>query len=106
MRLIDADAFASEMKRRQDAAGKWLREAKDHETATRADAVLSFIYEVKLTLDKMPIVDAVPVVRCKDCKYSEHWYGDRNRCFLWAEDGIGVFEDGYCSYGERKGGDE
>ena len=57
-------------------------------------------------IDRMPTVDAVPVVRCMDCKYSEHWYGDRNRCFLWVEDGIGVFEDGFCSYGERKGGDE
>ncbi len=53
-----------------------------------------------------PTVDAVPVCRCKDCKYSEPWYRDKYRCFLWAETGIGVFEDGFCSYGERKGGDE
>ena len=50
-RLIDADAFAAEMKKRQEEAGKWLREAKDRETAVRADAVLSFLCEVKLTLD-------------------------------------------------------
>lgn len=46
--------------------------------------------------------DLVPVVRCKDCKHSEHWYRDKRRCFLWAEDGIDVFDDGFCSYGERK----
>ena len=55
-RLIDADAFAAEMKKRQEEAGKWLREAKDHETAVRADAVLSFLCEVKLTLDAVPTV--------------------------------------------------
>ena len=55
-RLIDADWFAAEMKKRQEEAGKWLREAKDRETAVRADAVLSFLCEVKLTLDAAPII--------------------------------------------------
>ena len=55
-RLIDADAFAAEMKKRQEEAGKWLREAKDRETAVRADAVLSFLCEVKLTLDAAPTI--------------------------------------------------
>ena len=40
------------------------------------------------------------IVRCKDCKHSEQWYGDKRRCFLWQEDGIGVFNDGFCNYGE------
>ena len=55
-RLIDADAFAAEMKKRQEEAEKWLREAKDRETAVRADAVLSFLCEVKLTLDAAPTI--------------------------------------------------
>ena len=55
-RVIDADAFVAEMKKRREEAGKWLREAKDRETAARADAVLSFLCEVKLTLDKMPTI--------------------------------------------------
>ena len=42
------------------------------------------------------------LIRCKDCKHSEHWYRDKRRCFLWHEIGIGVFEDGYCNYAERK----
>lgn len=62
------------------------------------------------TYDKACIVGAleeVPsaqpgIIRCKDCKNSEHWYRDKRRCFLWAEDGIGVFDDGFCSYAERK----
>ena len=43
-----------------------------------------------------------PVIRCKDCKHSEHWYGDKSRCFLWHEEGIDVFENGFCNYAERR----
>lgn len=46
--------------------------------------------------------DVALVVRCKDCKHCEHWYADKGRCFLWHEDGIDVFEDGFCSYAERR----
>ena len=42
------------------------------------------------------------IIRCKDCKNSEHWYRDRRRCFLWSEDGVSVFDDGFCSYAERR----
>jgi len=42
------------------------------------------------------------IIRCKDCKNSELWYGDKRRCFLWNEDGIDVFNDGFCNYGERR----
>lgn len=52
-------------------------------------------------IDEQP--DALPeIIRCKECKHSEHWYKDKRRCFLWAEDGIDVFEDGYCNYAEGK----
>lgn len=42
------------------------------------------------------------IMRCKDCKNSEHWYRDRRRCFLWSEDGVSVFDDGFCNYAERR----
>ena len=42
------------------------------------------------------------LIRCKDCKYSKHWYRDKRLCFLWNEDGIDVFESGYCNYGGRE----
>lgn len=42
------------------------------------------------------------IIRCKDCKYSEHWYRDKQRCFLWSENGIDVYDDGFCNYAERK----
>lgn len=54
-------------------------------------------------------VDAVPVVRCKDCKYSHDHEINRNyRCHRHARDGYSqVFDatftdNDFCSYGERR----
>ena len=50
-----------------------------------------------------PTVDAVEVVRCKDCKYSKHLkqYPKVNtwKCILTD---VVYRADDYCSYGERK----
>jgi Zn finger protein HypA/HybF involved in hydrogenase expression len=48
------------------------------------------------------IEDRQPVIRCKYCKHSIEWYGDKRRCFLWNENGIDVFEDGFCNYGKMR----
>ena len=52
-------------------------------------------------LDATKKVDAVPVVRCKDCKW---WFKDENYDGLYrcANDGLLRKEDHYCSDGERK----
>lgn len=52
-------------------------------------------------LNDLPSVQP-EVIRCKDCKHSEFWYRDKRRCFLWHEEGIDVFEDGFCNYAERR----
>lgn len=58
-------------------------------------------------LEKAPTVDAVPVVRCKDCK----WFADNNDgdwfgCWLFQTIQIIPEDtpkpDDYCSYGEGK----
>lgn len=59
----------------------------------------------KAIADNAETADVVEVVRCKDCKHSEYWYRDKCRCSLWSEIGIDVFEDGFCSYGERRDND-
>ena len=75
--------------------------------------ILDLIEDTKETNDVISILkcriklfetdeDIVKVVRCKDCKNSSHWYGDRCRCNLWTDIGVAVFEDGYCSYGEKR----
>lgn len=84
MRLIDAD----ELKELRD---KYIR------------GEVSFDGEYDL-IDKGPTVDAVPVVRCKDCKHYElgvclKIYTDGNvHAEAWQVRKL----DDFCSYGERK----
>lgn len=81
MRLIDADALV-----------KALNESG---VPYRAD--------VQEVLDAQPTVDAVPVVRCKDCKHCNtdwamgKWYGS---CKEWNTHS--VMADWYCVNGKRK----
>ena len=73
-------------------------EKKSTENESRADAEMAMLEECIITIDCQPLIDAVPVVRCKDC-----WYCDKHTCYLWGEIvGIRVSEDGYCSFGRRK----
>ena len=58
------------------------------------------VRECQYEIQHMP--SAQPeIIRCKECKHSEHWYRDRRRCFLWAKEGISVFNDGFCNYADR-----
>lgn len=54
-------------------------------------------------LDDMPTVDAVPVVRCKDCKNSYDSVGGRTCAYGVCVDCV-VPDDFFCYYGERKEG--
>jgi hypothetical protein len=84
MRLIDADAEA-----------KWCR---NHVLdAAERSAMLEF-------LRNCSTIDAVPVVRCKDCR-AMYTVGHGYRwCKVW-ERMLLMGEDGFCSYGERKDGE-
>ena len=87
-RLIDADA---------------LRKKAQYSNRFESDEQIVFLDDI----DAAPTVDAVPVVRCWQCKHAKYWYGDKYLCSLWNEKNrISVFSDGFCSYGERRGGDE
>lgn len=55
-------------------------------------------------LKKQPTIDAVPVVRCKDCKHA--WIHPCGYAYCH-RDGRNAYEmtfnlDSFCSYGERK----
>ena len=58
--------------------------------------------EILDMISEMPTIDAVPVVRCKDCRYSgfDPEYGKRwcERC--WGS--MLVQDDDFCSYGEKR----
>ena len=56
-----------------------------------------------------PTVDAVEVVRCRDCKRCFKHTTKRNRQYMWIcmrnDTDLYVRPDDFCSYGERKDGD-
>lgn len=51
-----------------------------------------------------PAIDAVPVVRCKDCKHGFERSGRKPfGCYLHGKNGITLHDgDDFCSYGERR----
>lgn len=46
------------------------------------------------------VLEAKPLVRCKDCAYARPWCEGYVNCANWLQ---GVREDGYCHMGEEKG---
>lgn len=82
MRLIDADALVMHMADWQLCADQDQWQA---------------IEEVTQVIDSAPTIDAVPVVRCKDC----FLYGECKAAEWYGENG-----NGYCSIGDRRKDDE
>ena len=82
MRLIDVDAFLEKMKR------------------------TNRYFDVKFDIEEMPTIDAVPVVRCKDC-IRRYDTDECPMCFL-IEGKYYEYtnENGFCDRGERKEGVE
>ena len=73
------------------------------ENAYLNDTALDVLKMVADWLKCAPIVDAVEVVRCKDCKHSIKRIGKIEcRCEL---DGKIWDIDDFCSYGERREGE-
>ena len=55
-------------------------------------------------IEAAPTVDAVEVVRCRECKFRSSWMMNRNLKYICPESGM--FPNGendFCSYGERRG---
>ena len=88
-RLIDADELENKL--------------RDYEFA-----MLCPLDEVDDVIDRCQTVDAVEVVRCKDCiRYRDNGYSSKDgicldRCDIGAHE-ADVYEDDFCSYGERRG---
>ena len=50
-----------------------------------------------------PAVDAVPVIRCKDCKYNSNTEGNYVNCDIIPQMFGKTPDDNYCSWAERRG---
>ena len=59
--------------------------------------------DIEEWLNSAPIIDAVPVVRCKDCKFGD-WDSEPNDAMVCMRTKDGFWRSGndFCSYGERK----
>lgn len=88
MRLIDADALLTQLRR----IPLFERTERDK----------GMFYVERSCIDAMPTIDAVPVVRCKDCLY---WQSGENESEKWEYctfHNIDIGPHSFCSYGERK----
>ena len=63
--------------------------------------------DIEEWLNSATIIDAVPVVRCKDCKFGD-WDSEPNDAMVCMRTKDGFWRSGndFCSFGERKGGDD
>lgn len=104
-RLIDADALKAKLQEDHD----FLVEAwggfpnMPREDKVRADELTMCIARVV----NAPTIDAVSVVRCKECKhkYQEPWNNGvavEGECEIWHS---ATLDNDFCSYGERKTND-
>ena len=88
-RLIDADR-AMEIVREQGIAHPSAYHLTNYAT---------------LILREAPTIDAVPVVRCRECVGRPFWEKDHNGVPVCLLSGLYArSEDDYCPYGERKEG--
>lgn len=92
MRLIDADKLCKDIVER----GAQLSGCYSAGIARYMDRMLA---HVLAEVDTAPAVDAVPVVRCKDCKWSikDDWICGHPNNNAW-----NISTEHYCGYGERK----
>lgn len=89
-RLIDADIALENIDEWLDTVGTAL-----------IGRGLSYYAELQGCIEDAPTVDAVPVVRCKDCIYTRKLYG-RLVCKYGTCSGCILREDFFCANGTRK----
>lgn len=93
MRLIDADELLEHIK-------TWYCDKCDSNNGVRCGSCL--MDNALIEIDRHEVVDAVPVVRCKDCMHD----GLSTCAICYIENKTLAFinhdPDFYCAYGERK----
>lgn len=94
MRLIDADELRKLFKEEYKRTKQMINDGQTH-LDTLAEGYTEAYHIVRY---KALTVDAVPVVRCKDCK---HMHRDNVGVFCRVWGGYnGEGENGFCNYGE------
>ena len=75
---------------------KLIRASEARKAILDADPKLAYC------IDNIKAVDAVEVVRCKDCKQYDYIAYDYGRC---CKTMLLIKNDDFCSYGERREGE-
>lgn len=96
MRLIDADQMALDESEAYMSAQTKIRDI----VALQVNYVVH--NKIQMLLADTPTVDAVPVVRCRDCKYSESATWNKKGYRICPASHMEITDDDFCSYGERK----
>ena len=93
-RLIDAKVYCMELYDEMNYPGR------SEEFMTAIDVAIADLADA-------PTVDAVEVVRCKDCKFGD-WDSEPNDAMVCMRTKDGFWRSGndFCSFGERKEGAE
>lgn len=92
MRLIDADALQKAI---PDVEADFFENCGNCKMLSKED-VLEIV-------DEQPTVDAVPVIRCKDCRFG-HVYKTGEMYCVHPDGIMRITPDVFCSYAERKDG--
>ena len=99
-RLIDADKRIAEIK-------KIYCDGCDNYGGAKCRAC--WVDDAMCLIDDAPTVDAVEVVRCRDCRYWEKFQssilGEVMCCIAQGEMNVQKDPNDFCCYGERKDGD-
>lgn len=103
MRLIDADALADSLRESKNKLKEILDDERcEMEYRICEGQMITFI-EAILRVNEAPTIDAVPVVRCKDCKHSTTFHHTGNMyCGLHENHHFLTDAYGFCHKGERR----
>lgn len=91
MRLIDADRLKAEIMGWCVVTDDLFGMGKYHEREIVLQAI-----------EESPAIDAVPVVRCGECRYRELAKVNCKGYTICPASGMEITDDDFCSYGERK----
>ena len=108
MRLIDANKVVREILAERDKIPRTVSPAP-YEPGTEkpyhaGDQMRGGIRKTLRCIEQAPTVDAVPVVRCRECKYRFKNNGHNKDGCPIIDANIWMDDDDFCSHGERKEG--
>ncbi len=89
MRVIDADGL-----RRRIVA-----------FCTGCSTTYLTVENIVMMINQADTVDAVPVVRCRDCVYAQSAKINKKGFRICPASHMEITDDDFCSYGERKNGE-